>query len=297
MKKNLLTPTETDIVLFNEENVRRTWYNDEWYFSVIDIVWILTESDNSKKYWSVLKTRLKAEWSEVATICSQLKMKAKDWKMRETDCANTESVLRLIQSIPSKNAEPLKQWLAGLGNERIQEANDPELWMIRARERAIIRYKSKGMTDDEIKRRLSTIETRNNLTDEYKSRGIKGTEYWILTNYWYSIFGTTAQGIKSLKWLWKNDNPRDHMNKTEMLLTELTEETSKTIIQSKNAKGFNEIAPCVQESVDIVGEAKNKIEEATKKPVLTEFNRLSDKQKALRKKEQKAIKKINNKKQ
>ena len=163
-----------------------------------------------------------------------------------------------------------------------EEANDPELWIFRARERAIAVYRSRWMSEDEIKRRLSSIETRNDLTDEYKARGIGWNEYWKLTNLWYWIFGTTADWIRAKKWLNKNDNPRDHMNKTELLLTELTEETSKNLIQKHDAKWFNEIAPCVTTSVWIVKEAKDAIEEATWEDVLTDFNRLTPRQKALR---------------
>ncbi len=291
---NNLRSKETDVILFHEENVRRVWYNDERYFSIVDVVTILTQSNQPSRYRTDLKNKLIKDegFSDLFAFTEKLKFVAADGKNRPWDAANTEIMLRIIQSIPSKRAEPLKQRLAGLGNERIEEANDPELWIIRARERAIVRYKTKGMTDEEIQRRLSTIETRNNLTDEYKARGIKWKEYGILTNYWYAIFWKNAQDIKSLKGLWKNDNPRDHMNKTEMLLTELTEETSKNIIQSKDAQGFNEIAPCVQESVRIVGTTKEQIENATQKPVLTDFNRLSDKQKVLRKRENKNFKKI-----
>lgn len=212
-------------------------------------------------------------------------MIASDGKRYLTDAANTKTILRIIQSIPSPNAEPFKQRLASLWNERVEESNDPELWIARARTRAIEIYKSRWMTDDEIKRRISSIETRNDLTDEYQARGIVGLEYWILTNLWYWIFGTTAEWIKNKKWLGKYDNPRDHMNKTELLLTELTEETSKNLIKKKDAKWFNQIAPCVEKSVDIVKETKDAIEEATWEDVLTDFNRLSDKQKSLRARE------------
>lgn len=295
-KKNLFTPWETDVVLFDEKTVRREWHNDEWYFSVIDVVNILSESKSKDKwaYWRKLKERLNAEGSQIVTKCHELKMIANDGKKYPTDVANTETILRIIQAIPSPNAEPLKQWLASLGNERIEEANDPELGILRARERAIIAYRRKGMKEDEIKRRLSMIEGRTSLTDVYQERGIVWKEYGILTNKAYTIFGEgmTAQKIKDYKGLWKKDNPRDHMNKTEMLLTELTEETSKNIIQSKNAKWFQEIQPCVEESVKILSSTKDQIEEATGKSVLSEFNRLTDRQKSLREKEKQATKKL-----
>ena len=287
MTKLLSSDTAGDVVLFNDEKIRRERYNNEWYFSVVDIVNILSSSKSKDKwaYWRKLKQRLIEEWSEVVTNCHELKMLASDGKKYLTDVANTHTILRIIQSIPSPKAEPFKQRLATLWNERMEESNDPELWIVRARSRAIAVYKSRGMTDDEIKRRISSIETRNGLTDEYQARGIVGIEYWILTNLWYWIFGTTAEWIKNKKWLGKHDNPRDHMNKTELLLTELTEETSKNLIKTKNAKWFNQIAPCVEKSVGIVKWTKDAIEQATWEDVLTDFNRLSDRQKTLRKKE------------
>ncbi len=282
---------QDDILLFNDEQVRREWYNEERYFSVVDVVKILTWSQSEDKWWyrRKLKQRLSEEWSEIVTKCHKLKLLAPDGKRYPTDTANTKTLLRIIQSIPSPNAEPFKQRLASLWNERIEETNDPELWIVRARMRAIENYKKKGMTDSEIKRILSSIETRNDLTDEYQNRGIIGMEYGILTNLWYGIFGTNADGIRSKKWLWKHDNPRDHMNKTELLLTELTEETSKNLIQKQNAQGFNEIAPCVTKSVEIVKDTKDSIEKATWENVLTDFNRLTEKQKSLRAREKKAL--------
>ena len=283
-RKNLLTPADTDIVLFEGESVRREWYNDERYYPIVDVISVLVQSKNPQDYVKKLRSRdpeLQEGWGQIVTLLTV----QTNWGPQQVSCANTAGILRIIQSIPSKKAEPFKQWLAMLGIERIEEANDPELGIFRARERAIIRYKQKWWSDDEIKRRLSMIDTRVDLTDEYKSRGIEGKEYGILTNYWYSIFGKTAQDIKSVKGFWKNDNIRDHMNKTEGLLTELTEETSKTLIQEKDAKWFNEIVPCVQEAVKIMSSTKEKIEDATGKPVLSDFNRLSDRQKTLRQKE------------
>lgn len=285
MTRGLPHSTWDNVVLFNNEKIRRERYNDERYFSIVDVVAVLTQSDRPRKYRSDLKSKLISEWSEVSEKIGQLKMVASDGKRYLTDAANTKTILRIIQSVPSPKAEPFKQWLAALWNERIEESNDPELWVARARARAIAVYKSRGMTDDEIKRRISSIETRNELTDEYQARGIVWIEYWILTNLWYWIFDTTAEWIKSKKWLGKHDNPRDHMNKTELLLTELTEETSKNLIKTKNAKWFNQIAPCVEKSVGIVKGTKDAIEQATWKDVLTDFNRLSDRQKSLREKE------------
>jgi hypothetical protein len=256
---------------------------------VVDIVSVLTQSQQPSRYWADLKNRMfKYEWfSELFAKCEKLKFIWLDWKNHPWDWANTETVLRIIQSIPSPKAEPFKQRLASLGNDRVDEINDPELWIARARARAIAVYKSKWMTDDEIQRRISSIETRNTLTDEYQSRWIVGIEYWILTNIWYWIFGTDTEWIKKKKWLNKSDNPRDHMNKTELLLTELTEETSKNLIKKHDAKWFNEIAPCVSKSVDILKNTKDSIESATWESVLSDFNRLTPRQKKLRNKENK----------
>ena len=284
MTSKNLSSSEENIVLFNDEKVRRERYNDERYFSVQDIVFVLTESKNPSDYIKKMKVRdpeLSKGWGQIVTPL----WADTNWWRQKINCTNTKWAMRIIQSIPSPKAEPFKQWLATLWNERVEESNDPELWIARARARAIEIYKSRGMTDDEIKRRISSIETRNVLTDEYQARGIVGLEYWILTNIWYWIFWTTAEWIKKKKWLGKHDNPRDHMNKTELLLTELTEETSKNLIKKKDAKWFNQIAPCVEKSVGIVKETKDAIESATGEDVLSDFNRLSDRQKELRLKE------------
>lgn len=286
-KESLITQDTGNVILFNDEKIRRVWHHDERYFSIVDVVSILTQSQQPSRYWTDLKNRMfKYEgFSELFAKCEKLKFTWLDWKKHPWDWANTQTILRIIQSIPSPKAEPFKQRLASLGNDRVDEVNDPELWIARARARAIAVYKSKWMTDDEIQRRISSIETRNTLTDEYQSRWIVWIEYWILTNLWYWIFGTDAEWIKKKKWLNKSDNPRDHMNKTELLLTELTEETSKNLIKKHDAKWFNEIAPCVSKSVDILKDTKDSIESATWESVLSDFNRLTPRQKELRNKE------------
>lgn len=179
--KNLLSSAEENIVLFNDEKIRRERYNDERYFSVQDIVFVLTESKNSSDYIKKMKVRdseLSKGWGQIVTPL----WADTNWWRQKINCTNTKWAMRIIQSIPSPKAEPFKQWLATLWNERVEESNNPELWIARARARAIEIYKSRGMTDDEIKRRISSIETRNDLTDEYQTRGIVGLEYWILTN-------------------------------------------------------------------------------------------------------------------
>ena len=287
-KKDLLASANETFVLFNEESwVRRERHNDERFYSVVDIVGILTESPDARNYWKVLKHRLKAEWSEVVTNCNQLKFLASDWKKYSWDGANTEWVLRIIQSIPSPNAEPLKRWIASLGNERFQEMNDPELGMVRARERAIVAWKAKGWSDEQIKLRLQSIDTRNNYTDELKERRIEKKEYGILTNIGYGWTGMKAKDLKEFKGLGKGHNIRDNMTNHELLLTQLQEETAKEIIVQKDASGFNEIAICVQKSAEVTKVAKDSIEEATGKPVITDRNKLTEQQKrnALRKKQ------------
>ena len=200
---------ETAIKLFEDKRVRVLWDEDleKWFFSIIDVVGVLSESDNPRKYWSVLKTRLKAEGSQLATNCSQLKMKAEDGKMRLTDIADTEEILRLIQSIPSPKAEPFKMWLAKVGSERIEETADPEL----AIERALETYLRKGYSKEWIDQRIKTIEVRKELTDEWDSRGVqKGVEYAILTDEITKAWaGLSTKEYKNLKGL-KKENLRDN---------------------------------------------------------------------------------------
>jgi hypothetical protein len=222
----------------------------------------------------------------VSEKIGQLKMVAPDGKMRLTDAVNTTTALRIIQSIPSPRAEPLKRRLATLGNERIQDLNDPELAIQKARERAVQVYKKRGMTDEEIRQRIQSIETRNDFTDQLKYRGAKtGFEYAYLTNKTYDIFGanTTASEIRAVKGLKKSDNIRDHMDKQELLLTEMTEETAKNIMVGNDAQGFHQLDECVEKSVQIMKETREKIEGATKKKALSDFNRLSEQQKEKRK--------------
>lgn len=199
---------ETAIKLFEDKRVRVLWDEDleKWFFSIIDVVGVLSESDNPRKYWSVLKTRLKAEGSQLATNCSQLKMKAEDGKMRLTDIADTEEILRLIQSIPSPKAEPFKMWLAKVGSERIEETADPEL----AIERALETYLRKGYSKEWIDQRIKTIEVRKELTDEWDSRGVqKGVEYAILTDEITKAWtGLSTKEYKNLKGLKKKKSTR-----------------------------------------------------------------------------------------
>jgi hypothetical protein len=211
---------------------------------------------------------------------------AADGKRYTSDAANTQIALRIIQSIPSPNAEPLKQRLASLGNERLEEINNPELGIERARARAIRMYQHKGMTEDWIKKRIQGIATRNTFTDELRMRGIEnGIEYAIITNKTYKIFGDEidASDIRTLKGLAPNDNIRDNMTAMEIQLTQMAEAGAKEIMEGNNAKGFNEVGACVDQSVEIVRETKEKFEIAAKKPLLSPENNLSKQQKQKRK--------------
>lgn len=282
--KNKTNSKET-IAIFESQQIRRERYQDERRFSVVDITNILSESKSKDKwaYRRKLKQRLIAEGSEIVTFCHELKFLSPDGKKYKWDAANTKIILRIIQSIPSKNAEPLKQRLAQLGNERVEEINDPELGIQRSRDRAIAVYKSRWMSDQEIKQRLQTIDIRHDYTDELKARGIKsGLEYALLTNISYIRSWKTAQEYKKFKGLVKTDNLRDHMTRTEMLLTGLSEEAGTEIAKNKDAKGFDELQNALTQGAEIAKRTKEDLEDKIGKSVLDQNNRLNNKQKALR---------------
>jgi len=234
-----MSKKDGSIVLFNEKQVRREWddENELWYFSVVDVIEVLTESKNPRKYWSVLKTRLKKEGSQVATNCSQLKLVASDWKKYATDVTDTETLLRLIQSIPSKKAEPFKLWLAKVGYERIEETEDPELAM----ERAMQTYLKKGYSKEWINQRLKTIEVRKDLTDEWEERWIKKwMEYAILTDEITKAWSwKSVKQYKQFKNL-KKQNLRDNMTNLELVLNMLAEATTTEISKKKKPENFSE---------------------------------------------------------
>jgi hypothetical protein len=224
----------TRIVLFKHKQIRRVLQNREWWFSVVDICGILSDSVDAGSYWRKLKQRLVEEESEVVTFCHGLKLTAPDGKMRETDCANTEGVFRIVQSIPSPKAEPLKRWLAKVGYERIQEIEDPEL----ATKRTRMLYKAKGYPDDWIEKRVRGIAIREELTEEWQKRGAKDNrDFEILTaEISKATFGLTPSSYKKLKGL-KRENLRDHMNDFELIFTMLGEKT--TTKQQKLAKSHH----------------------------------------------------------
>lgn len=227
----------TKIALFKGKEVRKTIHNNEWWFSIADVCTVLAESSDGGAYWRKLKQRLKEEGSESVTICHGLKLEAADGKKYITDCANTEGMFRIIQSIPSKKAEPFKKWLAKVGYERIQEIEDPELATKRTREL----YKAKGYSDAWIEKRMRGIEIRETLTDEWKNRGVKeGIEYSILTSeISKAAFGMTPGEYKEFKGL-KSENLRDHMTDLELIFSMLGEASTAEIAKNKEAQGFLE---------------------------------------------------------
>ena len=241
-----------ELKLFEDKKIRAKW-NDEqekWYFSVVDIVAVLTDNDyqSGRKYWKTLKMRLNKEGSELVTNCYQLKMEAYDGKLRDTDVMTTEQVLRLIQSIPSKRAEPFKLWLAQVGKERIDEAYDPEI----AINRALDTYRKKGYSEEWINQRLKTIDIRKEFTDELKEKGINASkDFAILTNILTQAWsGYSVKEYKNLKGL-KKENLRDNMTNMELVLNMLAETSSTEISKSKNRKGFKEAEDSVKKGGNI----------------------------------------------
>ena len=259
---------DNEIKLFEGNQIRSIWDNEreEWYFSIVDIVGVLTESENPREYWSVLKTRLKKEGNELATICSQLKMKATDGKMRNTDVADMQGVFRIIQSVPSPKAEPFKMWLAEVGKERIDEIIDPELTI----DRALATYLQKGYTREWINQRLQAIQVSKELTDTWQDHGVKvGKEYAILTNEITKAM--TTRQYKDYKGL-KKQNLRDNMTTTEIILNMLAEAATKDIANATHPQGLEENKKVAKDGGSIAGNARREIEERTGKPVITSKN-------------------------
>ena len=262
---------ENAIKLFQDQRVRVHWNNDneKWYFSIVDVVGLLTNSVNPNAYWRKLKQRLKKEGNETVTNCHGLKMMAADGKMRMTDVADTEQLLRLIQSIPSPNAEPFKVWLAKVGYERIEETEDPEL----AFDRAMETYLKKGYSRNWINQRLKSIEVRKELTDEWESRGVKkGSEYAILTDEITKAWaGFTTKEYKKFKNL-KKENLRDNMTNLELVLNMLAEATTKEISSERKPKTFIENKIIANQGGTVAGNARKEIEEKSGKKVISSLN-------------------------
>jgi prophage antirepressor-like protein len=263
---------QQDITLFEQQEVRKKWHKEKWYFSVSDVVQILTDSKDVKQYVKKLRqrdTELSSYWG---TICTPLELLSKDGKNRKETTTDIEGIFRIIQSISSPKAEPFKRWLAKVGKERIEEIANPELAVNRAKEI----YEKKGYQKDWIDKRMRGIAVRNTLTDEWKERDIKGFEYAILTNEIYT--GTFEQNHKSLMKTKnldkkKGDNLRDYMGDVELILTMLAEATSTEITKSKDSKGINEIQQDVRKAGAIAGNTRKKIETETGKKVITKNNR------------------------
>jgi len=264
------------LVVFQGKKIRRTWFNDEWWFSVVDIVGALTESKDPRNYWKVLKHRLNQEGSEVVTKCNQLKLPAPDGKFYETDCANTETLFRIIQSIPSPKAEPFKQWLAQVGYERVQEIENPELAQKRMKEI----YKQKGYSDDWIEKRVRGIAIRDELTDEWKKRGVlEERDFAILTaEISKATFGMTPTEYKKFKGL-KKENLRDHMNDLELIFSMLGERVSTEITRKEDKQGFIEVEDAAKRGGRVAGNARKDTEKELGRPITSKENYLSEPEK------------------
>jgi len=263
--------SDRKIALFEGKQIRRHWDNEKelWYFSVIDVVGVLTQTQRPRKYWDDLKRKLKDEGSQLSEKIGQLKMLASDGKYYLTDVADTEVMLRIVQSIPSPNAEPFKLWLARVGYERLEETADPEL----AINRALKTYLQKGYSKEWINQRLKSIEIRKALTDEWETRGVKeGLEFAILTNEITQAWaGLTTKQYKNLKGL-KKENLRDNMTNLELVLNMLAETATTEISQTKQPKNFPENKKVAREGGTIAGHARKEIESKTGKAVITQKN-------------------------
>ena len=265
---------QNKVQLFENQPIRTAWdeENEEWYFSIVDVVGVLTEqpnTDGARNYWKVTKNRLKKEGSQLVTNCNQLKMLSQDGKRRNTDVANTEQLLRIIQSIPSKKAEPFKVWLAQVGRERIEETIDPELSI----ERALETYARLGYPEDWINQRLQTIRARKELTDQWKAHGVEeGKEYAILTDEVTRAWsGMSTRQYKNLKGL-KKENLRDNMSTLELALNMLAEATTTELTKVQNPQGLKENQKVAKEGGSVAGNARKDIEERTGRPVITSQN-------------------------
>ncbi|MEZ7541090.1 BRO family protein [Veillonella rogosae] len=261
-----------DIKMFEGSQIRSVWDNEreEWYFSIVDVVGSLTESNNPRDYWYRVKKRMsEEEKSELSTICRQLKLKAPDGKMRLTDVADMQGIFRIIQSVPSPKAEPFKMWLAEVGKERIDEIIDPELTI----DRALEGYARKGYSREWINQRLQAIQVRKELTDTWQDHGVKaGNEYAILTNEISKAWsGMTTREYKDFKGL-KKENLRDNMSTTELILNMLAETATKDIAEATNPQGLDENKQVAQDGGSIAGDARKSIEARTGKPVITSKN-------------------------
>ena len=267
--------------VFDGNRIRKTWNKEEWWFSIIDIVGVLTGSTTPKRYWSDLKIKLEQEGNQPYDFIVQLKLIAEDGKLRETDCTNTEGAFRIIQSIPSPKAEPFKLWLAKVGYDRVKEIQDPELAQKRMREL----YKAKGYSDAWIEKRVRGIAIRDELTEEWKNRNVGAEkEYSILTaEISKATFDMTPSKYKEFKGL-KRENLRDHMNDLELIFTMLGEKVSTEITKKEDSQGFIQAESAAKKGGKIAGNARKETEKELGKPVTTKENYLQEPEKDKRKK-------------
>lgn len=267
---------DTKIAIFRGRKIRKTLHQNEWWFSVVDVVEALTDSANSRDYWYKMKIREKDESKvELSTICRQLKLESADGKKYETDCANTEGIFRIIQSIPSPKAEPFKRWLAKVGYERVQEIDNPEL----ATKRTRMLYKLKGYSDDWIEKRMRGIAIREELTDEWQNRGAQEEkDYEILTaEISKAAFGITPSQYKELKGL-KRENLRDHMNDFELIFTMLGERATTEIHRTEDSQGVVKLKSDAKSGGDIAGNARKALEKRIKRPIVSGHNYLKERE-------------------
>ena len=272
----------TSLIVFQGKQFRRLWYNNEWYYSVIDIIAFLTEQEDfqiARKYWNKLSQRLREEGSEVVTNCHRLKLPAADGKFYETDCASTKTLFRIIQSVPSKKAEPLKLWLAQVGYDRVQEIENPELAQKRMKEL----YKAKGYSVDWIEKRVRGIAIRDELTDEWKKRGVaEEREFAILTaEISKATFGMTPSEYKQFKGL-KRENLRDHMNDLELIFSMLGERVSTEITREEDAQGYPQVEDVAKRGGRVAGNARKETEKELGRPIATSENYLAESEKKKR---------------
>jgi DNA-damage-inducible protein D len=261
---------EVKMAIFKGKKIRKTIHQNEWWFSVVDVIEALTDSDRPSVYWTAMKARVKDEGEfQLSTICRQLKLEAPDGKMRETDCANTEGIFRIIQSVPSPKAEPFKRWLAKVGYERVQEIEDPEL----ATKRTRMLYKLKGYPEDWIEKRMRGIAIREELTDEWKKRGAENEkEYEILTaEISKATFGLTPSQYKKHKNL-KRENLRDHMDDFELIFSMLGERSTTEIHRNENSQGVPKLKADAKAGGDIAGGAREKLERRLGRSVVSKNN-------------------------
>ncbi|MFH1310208.1 MAG: Bro-N domain-containing protein [Candidatus Omnitrophota bacterium] len=266
----------TKIAIFKGKKIRKELYQNEWWFSVIDVIAVLTDSNNPRDYWYKMKIREKDESGiQLSTICRQLKLESSDGKKYETDCANTEGMFRIIQSIPSSKAEPLKRWLAKTGYERVQEVEDPEL----ATKRTRMLYKLKGYSDAWIEKRMRGIAIRGELTDEWQKRGAEEEkDYEILTaQISKAAFGVTPEQYKKLKGL-RRENLRDHMDDFELIFTMLGEKSTTEIHRNEDSKGVVKLKADANDGGKIAGDARKALEKRLRRPIVSGHNYLKEKE-------------------